>query len=88
MSRGGVFSMGCLVVIGSAVAVWAQGPPAPPPTCEEQLNNEMFQKGGIIQQLAVARAQLGEMTKARDEAKAALVKAAPAKDVKPPEEKK
>lgn len=57
--------------------VQAQGPSAPPPSCDEQLNNEMFQKGGIIQQLAVARAQLAAMTKERDDAKTALAKATP-----------
>jgi len=34
---------------------WAQTPPT---SCEEQLNNEMFQNGALKQQLAVAREQL------------------------------
>lgn len=77
--------MGMLIGMG-AVSVWAQAsakppvsaPGAPqPPTCEQQLNEETFKVGGLMQQLAVAREQLRFATKERDEAKAAIVKAAP-----------
>lgn len=77
------------LMIGAAmwsVSASAQGPPAPLPTCEEQLNNEMFQAGQLKQQLAVARAQLGEMTKDRDATKAALAKLTP-KPAAAPEKK-
>ena len=57
-----------------AVAAWAQGPP-PQASCEERLDNANFQTGGLMQQLAVATAQLRTMTKERDDAKAALAKA-------------
>lgn len=69
-----VWAIVMLLGIGASVVARAQGPQ---PSCDEQLNNEMFQRGGVIQQLAVARAQLTAMTKERDDAKAALVKAAP-----------
>lgn len=75
-----------VIVVSGLAPAWAQGPSAPPPTCEENLNNEMFQKGGVIQQLAVARAQLAQMTKERDEAKAALAKVTP-KPAATPEKK-
>lgn len=74
---------------GSALCVgvaWAQGPPAPPLTCEETLNNELFQKGGLMQQLAVARAQLSERQKELDAAKTELAKHAP-KPAATPEKK-
>ena len=82
MKRFGIFSVGCLVVLGAATHALAQGPSAPPPTCEQQLNGEMGAKGGVIsqlggviQQVAGLREQLAAMTKERDEAKAALAKA-------------
>lgn len=79
MRRFGLCAVGVLLVLGMTVAALAQGP-SPQPSCDEQLNTEMFQRGGVIQQLAVARAQLAAVTKERDEAKAALAKATP----KPP----
>jgi len=86
MTRFGLFAVGVVLTMVAAVSVMAQGPPAPQPSCDEQLNNEMFQKGGLIQQLAVARAQLAAMTKERDEAKAAVAKAM-SKPVVTPEKK-
>ncbi len=66
-----IFTFVVLIIIGLFVIVMAQQPQAP---CEEQLNNEMFQKGGVTQQLAVAKEQLRVMTKERDELKATAVK--------------
>ena len=88
MSRFSVFAIGVLSALAMAVVALAQGPAAPPPSCDEQLNNEMFQRGGVTQQLAVARAQLQAMTKERDDAKAALAKVTPKTEpAKTPEKK-
>lgn len=76
MRRFGLWSFVVLYILGMAVAAMAQTPIVTASSCDEQLNSEMFQKGGLIQQLAVTRAQLAVMTKERDEAKAALAKAA------------
>jgi len=84
MTRFGLFAVGVVLTLVAAVSTLAQGPPAPPPSCDEQLNNEMLNRGGAIQQLGVAtqnlaivRSQLAAMTKERDEAKAALAKLTP-----------
>ncbi len=68
-----------LLLIGLALTAlaWGQGPPAPPPSCEEQLTNEMWQRGGVLQQLAIARSQVAALTKERDALQASLAKLAP-----------
>ena len=82
--RFGLFSVVALLMLGISVVALAQGPPAPPPpTCEEQLNNEMFQKGAVTQQLAIAREQLRVITRERDDVKAALAKVTPKPDAAP-----
>ena len=79
---------GTVLYLAGAAITLAQGPAAPQPSCDEQLNNEMFQRGGVTQQLAVARAQLQAMTKERDDAKAALAKVTPKTEpAKTPEKK-
>ena len=83
MIRFYVFAVAVLISLVGSVVALAQGPSAPPPSCEEKLDNATFQAGGLMQQLAVATAQLRAMTKERDEAKAALIKA-----TAKPEEKK
>lgn len=60
-------------VVGMAGIAWAQQPPAPPPaSCEDQLDGELFQKGEVLKQWAITRAQLRAVTKERDDARAAL----------------
>jgi len=73
MMRFGIFSVAVLVVLSTATLALAQGPP-PQASCEERLDNANFQAGGLMQQLAVATAQLRAMTKERDDVKAALAK--------------
>jgi hypothetical protein len=78
------------IAVGVAVAllvpvvglVGAQGPATPPPSCEDKLDNATYQTGALMQQLAVATAQLRVMTKERDETRAALAKATPKADPK------
>jgi len=74
MSRFSVFAIGVLSALAMAVVALAQGPAAPPPSCDEQLDNEMFQRGANVQQLAVLRSQLRSMTKERDDLKVMLSK--------------
>lgn len=76
MKRMIVFLLGMLfgVVWISGVPTLAQNPPAPPPSCEEDLNNQSYQLGGTIQQLAVVRAQLRAVIKERDDARAMVLK--------------
>jgi len=64
-------------IVGLLLAVaHAQQPPAPPPaSCEDQLDGELFQKGEVLKQWAIARAQLRAVTKERDDARAALTAA-------------
>lgn len=52
-----------------AVFAQAQGP-TPPVPCEDRLNTEMYNRGALLQELAVTRAQLAGITKERDELKA------------------
>lgn len=65
-------SLVCLGLLFAAVPAWAQQATPPPPTCEEQLNNEMFQAGLLKQQVAIAREQIRLALKERDAAQAAL----------------
>jgi len=74
MSRFGFFAVIVLLAMGVSVVALAQGPP--PQSCEEKLDNATYQAGGLMQQLAIATAQLRAMTKERDEAKAAAAKGA------------
>lgn len=62
----------------------AQSPPTPPPTCDEQLNRELWEKGGAIKDLAVAREQVRVLTKENAELKVKVVELKP----KPEKEKK
>jgi hypothetical protein len=89
------FLVGVVIGVGiglGEMSVFAQAPPRPappgpaaqaPPPCEQQVNEEVFKAGALMQQLAIAREQVRVLTKDRDDAKAALAKTTPK-----PEEKK
>lgn len=59
-----------LAVLVAVTVAWAQG--GPPPPCEQSWNTEMWEAGGLKQQLAAARERLRTMTLELAAAKAAL----------------